>query len=269
MISEAISAIEQLAKDAVSAKMRVNFERVPGQAPNRIMKITADGKAEELELVPPLPKPRSHNLESVGEIGQFIAYAIETLKAKPSIWMSPGSVLIILNDTPESLRDETAQVLLKPTKQFELLQKWEETREPFSHVKFLRMLRRTFSTNIVNLPDLLKILSRVTTEDGKTITSDAGRSRASIGASVVKELKLSTGEIPETIPDMTVIPYDDAAFGLKHKITCMLDIDEEGTFAVMPLAGQCKLIIDDSMITLRDLITKAIPPTVPVIYGRP
>ena len=255
MIREAIAAIEQLAKNSVAAKHRVNFERVPGQAPNRIMMVTVDGNAKELELVPPLPKPRSHNLESVGEIGQFIAYAIETLKAKPSIWMSPGSVLIILNDTPESLRDETAQVLLKPTKQFELLQNWEETREPFSHVKFLR--------------DLLKILSRVTTEDGKTITSEAGRSRASIGASVVKELKLSTGEIPETIPDMTVIPYDDAAFGLKHKITCMLDIDEEGTFAVMPLAGQCKLIVDDSMITLRDLITKAIPPTVPVIYGRP
>lgn len=269
MLEEAINVIRELSQEAVSASNRVAFSRVPGQAPNRIMKITADGKAEEVVLDPALPKPRSHNLESVGEIGPFIAYALDTLKAKPSIWMSPGYVRVILNDTLDSLREETAQVLLKHTKQFALLQKWEDNREAFSHVKFLRMLRRTFSTNIENLPALLKLLSRITQEDGKSLTSEAGRSRASIGTSIVKELKLSTDELPELIPDMTVVPYDDAAFGVKCRIECMLDLDEEATFAVMPLSGQCKKIIDDTMISLRDLIVKAVPQTVPVIYGTP
>lgn len=269
MLEEAIKAIEELAQAAVSAKQRVSFERVAGQAPNRIMQVNSNGEAKEIVLDPPLPKPRCHNLESVGEIGPFITYALETLNAKPSIWMSPDFVRVILNDTLDSLREETAQVLLKHTKQFALLQKWEDNREAFSHVKFLRMLRRTFSTNIENLPALLKLLSRITQEDGKSLTSEAGRSRASIGTSIVKELKLSAEELPELIPDMTVIPYDDAAFGVKCRIECMLDLDEEATFAIMPLAGQCKKIIDDTMISLRDLIVKAVPPTVPVIYGTP
>lgn len=266
MLKEFVDSIGELAKRSASAKTKVDFQRLDGQAPHKIMKITADGTTEELTLD---PAPRKHTLESVAEIGPFVRYALDRLHARPSVWMSPGKVTIILQDDPDSMRLDTAVVGLRHTKQFETLVKWEEAPERFTHVQFLRMLRRKFSTNILNLKDLLAILKRVTQEDGKTITSDAGRSRASIGASIVKELKLDTGEIPETVPSMTVIPYDDAAFGLPVNITCMLDIDEEGHFAVVPLAGQCKGIVDVTMIALRELIEKEIPPEVPVIYGTP
>lgn len=267
MLAEFVASLNQLTKEATGARNKVHFEKMEGLGKNQVMKVSANGECEVLMLD---PSPRLHHLESVAEIGPFVKYCIETLQSKPTVWMSPSNVQIILTDGPESTLESRAMIELSRTKQFGLLQDWEDD-EParFTHPRFLKMLRRTFATNILNLRDLLEKLKKIHMQDGRSLTSEATRTRASVGTEIIKELKLTSDEIPEEVPGMSVVAYDDAALPLKMQIRVALDIEEDGSFALIPLAGECKGIVDTTMVALRELIAKEVPETVPVIYGTP
>ncbi len=266
MLSEALHTLAELARDSLDASKAAYFPKVERLPLNQIVKLTRDGAHEIITIDAP---PRVHSLRTVAEIPPFVDYAIGELKAHPSIWITGGSVTVLIDDKVGGWLNEKATVKLTQSPQFELLYKWEKTPQDFDHVEFLRMLRRYFSEAIGNIETLLKTLKKLQFQNGVALVSTADTKRQSLGKEITSSVGTDPGtDLPELL-DIVVQVYDDAELNQPVMIRSMLDITPAGQFRLIPLAGKPLQAVDASLRAIENQFLQTLPVGVPVFYGTP
>lgn len=266
MLADFVKVLQGIVTQGVSAEKKVCLIDVPGGPDWRKMLIKSDGSFESWDL--PLA-PREHTLLSVAEIVTFIELLKNQRDCKPTVWVSHGRVAIIHDDSEGSRREDHTTIELTYSPHFALLSEWSRKPLQYMHKGFLQMLRRNFKDAIPNLDNLLTILRKATFQEGKSMVSDASRTRSSIGAECTRELKLESAELPDVIL-VNVSAFDDPAIQFGGVVRCLLEVDDESKlWSLVPITGECERVLDDTLAKLIGELRDHVPEDVPVVYGTP
>lgn len=266
MLADFVKAISGLAIESNSADRKVKILDIPGAPRWEKVLVKADGTTQSYVLP---AEPRNLTLLTVAEIVPHIEMIRNQFAGNPSVWVSTGKVKIVHDDSKDSRREGSTEIPLQFSPLFELLLNWSKNPREFLHEHFLQMLRRKFRDAIPNLDALLQTLRKATFREGKNLVSEATRTRSSIGAEITRDLQLEASELPDML-QANVQAFADPAIQFGGIIRCLLEVDDDAkTWQLVPLAGECDKLLDDTLANVCSLLRNALPKDVPVVYGIP
>ena len=262
MIAEALSLIQTTAQNAASAASKVAVVALP-QEPKKYAVVKADGTVEFRDVA---PQDRKHCLGEIGEVAEFVKFAADTLKGKPSVWYAADGVIVVVADAPESHRADRAVAPLIATQSYATLlsigTKWLPQKE------FVRLLRVTLADAATDstrqLLKAARVISFSATSGGKAL---AEHGRQSIDRSIEEQVSSEVGDLPEEV-EFNVRLFTDPGLTRRFAVRCAVDINaKDATFNLCPLAEQ----LDDALSQQLELIGDQLrgEVTCPVFRGKP
>ncbi len=242
MIKDALQYLFRQAELGVEAAKRWDFrvDQTPGKR-HQSMRTVVDGDGQvETNIFEHEPPPRRVDIGSIDHIGDYIAYAKGNLgAAQPVVWIGDSDIVVTLDDSPGSHREETATCRLKFTEQFNRLQELAD--QSFTSKQLIRLLRVTFAVCGTDYSlALLKCARHITavTQTGGNVTAHHGDE--SIERSVKSNMISQAGEIPENI-FLRVQIFDDPALDAEHLIPVAVVTDpKEMSFELVPDASKVR-----------------------------
>ncbi|CAK9072620.1 Translational regulator CsrA [Durusdinium trenchii] len=271
-IGHAVEAIIQNAIDSVDAKSRVHVEQLPASVEPRGRYVVANADGH-WEFRDPLPAPRKHGLR-LTEINDYVDHARIMYSERdddsnvavdddgkiisqisPVVWISPGAVVVVLDDDASSRRIDTASCSLEFTREFTLLKAEKE----FSQREFVRAIRTIFWDSIPESirPKLLKALRTLSWSTQEGAKGDIGTGRQNYGADIAMAVT-GDGESLDSFERMTwgVRVFDDPALDTRFSVDVVMDVDfETKRFMIAPVDGHLNLAVDKTLKVVKDRIT--------------
>lgn len=220
----------------------------------------------DIRIVDMPPAPRSH---VVHHIDSLIALAARFANRKPVVWVSPGAVVLVIDDQEHRL--ETAVFNLERTEPFVRLAKLNENTTWMQLRDFVSLLR----IDLVNTMPSSVLLDRVRKlkfDCGQVVSAESVKHRESVGKMVTNKV---TGdvEIPDEVQLTLPVFYGAPAV----QIVCAIDIDPaRAVLALKPFPDQINLAIKATLTRIAVDIDKAVNDSidegetpVPVYLGKP
>lgn len=270
---ESLKHVTELSRSAVAAKEKVAILELPKEPPGVYGVILADGTFEKHYAE---PQPRDHKLLSVDQIpsmvadfaGREVSNADEIFRnQEPSVWISPASVIVLEDDTAESLRNSRAVCHLRITPEFAFLKSCSERDNELSQKEFIRKLRIVLADALgEQLDSVVKVMRDIKFGSRSEGAGSVQRGKESYGKSIEAQVYSEVGQIPEELV-LSVRVFDDPALKVRYPLRVALEIDTSAnTFSLLPSQQAITNLLDEALNGIRELLGKI---DCPVYYGIP
>lgn len=269
---ESLQHLDELTRSSVAAKEKVAILELPKEPPGVYGVILADGTFEKHYAE---PQPRDHKLLSVDQIpgmvadfgGREVSDGVETRNQEPSVWISPASVIVLEDDTAESLRNSKAVCPLRITPEFAFLKECSTRDNDLSQKDFIRKLRILLADALgEQLDSVVKIMRDIKFGSRAEGSGSVQRGKESYGKSIEAAVYSENGQIPEELV-LSVRVFDDPALKVRYPLRVALEIDTSAnTFSLLPSQQAITNLLDEALGGIRELLGKI---DCPVYYGIP
>ncbi|ODA28056.1 hypothetical protein [Planctopirus hydrillae] len=266
---ETLKLIQETAKQAAGSKDKVSIITLPGEPEGVYGVVTPDGQLQRMVAA---PRPRQHSILTVDQVPLLVNHfrEIEGLSA-PSIWYSAAQVIVLATDSKleQDLRPRGV-LKLKPTPQWELMKKLEESPQWLDQKQMVSLLRIKLSDSIeVRSKGIVQTLRRMKFNMTVNQRGNIEHGRESIGSDIVSDVYGSEDAIlPESVW-LEIQVFDDPSLKSREVIQCALEVDaQKGLLALIPTAGELTKAMDNQMSKLRDLFDQTCN-AAPLFHGQP
>lgn len=223
MIDAGINAIVQLAKSAGSqildTKQEPEGTYYLRQGDGHLVKTKAD------------VAPRRHHVQDIDTIVQLA----NRFKSTASVWHNFDGVTVLVDD---DRRNESAKLLLKPSKQLETLAKFDGDgwkSHAMTQQELILLLRTTFAKCGASA-GLLAVIRKLRFRSAVESSGEIKHTRSSVGKQVEQQVT-GDADLPETV--IFDIPVYESGFNVCAKIELALELNLAGErFHLIPLPGQ-------------------------------
>lgn len=253
-----VQEIRQLAVDAAGAQSQVHCLALPGSDGRRHLLATLeteqgdDGQPVRLlktrEIASNTPR-RQHELHSVGEVARFCSYAAGDLSGRPVVFVGEHRVVIVIDDRPESYRENRADVVFQRTPEHELLDNL--ARQMFSQKQLIRLLRVELAEcATASSQQLLATSRRIVATTSSKASGEVRNGKESIGRDIEAEILSSAGEIAEEV-EFSLRLFTDPELQRRHTITCAVEWDPATlTCQICPRPGDLRRAVEEELSAL-------------------
>lgn len=274
-LAEALKFTASQAERAAGAEGKIEILPIPNDPHGEMLVVKPDGKYEMMSLT---PVPRNHALGSTGEVQGYVERITEAGDDRePSVWFSQSAIVVLDDDSVESRRLDRATVKLEFTPQFKKLVEIggnvSKGQVPVNHRQrefiklFTRDLCDCLPTDI--LLALVKSLRAIDFEVSGTTTSNIGRGKESMGASIKEEIRSSAGPIPEMLV-FNVPVFTDRDVNTKFNLRFLVEIDiKQQCFTLEAFAGEIDNAVQSAVESVGSVLRAAMGESVPVFCGCP
>lgn len=263
MIAEAISRIAELSKNEAEVRLAAALPRfVNTPDPRKQLLIQKDTEPEEWEKQ---PDPRNHWVESVDQFPTILqASSTHWKMADVVTWYNEDGVVAVLDDS--GLRESIVRCQLRKSEEWEWIVNSGRRKSPKELVKVFRTILCD-SLDEHTLGELIATFRKITFKSGKTVKTELGHGRESMGAEILGDVSSEYSAIPEELL-LKVRVFDDRALPHRALIRCAVEIDPHACeIDLLPAKADLIRAVEEVLDDLHQLLTH--DSTHPVIFGLP
>lgn len=221
MIADAIDRIADLSKQRAEAVHKADLPRFIKTPDPRKQLLIMPGEVEPEEWLK-APDPRDHWVESVDQFPVVLAAAATHWTMADTVtWYNEDGVVAVLDDS--GLRESIVRCRLNKSEEWQWIEKGGRGKSPKELVGILRTILRD-AMDEHSLDELIATLRNVTFKSGKTVNTQLGHGRESMGAEILGEVTAAYNAIPEELL-FKVRVFDDRALPHRVMIRCAVEID--------------------------------------------
>lgn len=263
MIADAISRIAELSKNEAEARHKADLPRfVKTPDPRKQLLIQKDVEPEEWEKQ---PDPRNHWVESVDQFPTVLQAAATHWNLSDVVtWYNEDGVVAVLDDS--GLRESIVRCQLRKSEEWDWIVKSGRKKSPRELVKVFRTVLCD-SLDEHQLSELIATFRKITFKSGKTVKTELGHGRESMGAEILGDVSSEYNAIPEELL-LKVRVFDDRALPHRALIRCAVEIDAHACeIDLLPAKADLIRAVEEVLENLHQLLTAS--STRPVIFGLP
>lgn len=263
-LSRALSLIQDTAIEAAGVRNAVHVQTLPRE--REYLMVYAGEEGVDVERHPMPPPARLHRLGSVGEVGRYAEYAGDVLGGSPVVFITDSKVMVVLDDRPQSLRQDLASVLIEPTPEHGTLKDLPD--RSLNQRDLIRLLRVELSDCATESSmRLVQVARKMTATTASTMNRETRNNRESIGRDIEQEIVSAAGELPEEIA-LNVRLFNDPALRRKPTIRVAVEFDPATLLCqLFPHPGDLRNAIDDELQGIHTLIEQEFGG--PIFLGTP
>lgn len=264
---ETLELIQRTAQEAKGAAGKVQLIDLAtyGEPKGTYATVTSDGAFERHTAA---PTSRKHVLGTLAEVGPATERAAAN-KWAPSTWYDESAVVVLLDDSPASLRRDRAAYELGHTEEFAAFLDAQE--KTFDQKHLLQLIRRELWKAIPEetRDELVAVLRNLSYTNSTTGHGSTGPGRASYGSDIEGEIKSNAGDLKKFERlTLSFRIFDDPALTIRRRIQCLLEDNPlERSFQLVALGGEIQAALDDELAHIGELLQDTCEG--PVIYGKP
>lgn len=271
---ETLKSIQQKAVEAAGAKGKVEVLALPeSERGERYLIVRPSGDSFDMEFADAPPPNRAHALHTLESLPDYLAYAIETLNAKPTVWYSEAGVVAVLDDSPGSFRRDRVEIEFTETPEFKWFAEAAEAPQTFSPKELVLLLRSTLSAALMPTSlELLKVVRNLSSSTSTTAASRIESHRESLGRDIENEVRSDAGEIPEGV-DFRVRVLTDPLLSGEYVIKCLVEIEPRTLqIQLLPRPEDLRNAVDQTLESVGAFLKQQCADSLPdchVFFGAP
>jgi hypothetical protein len=215
----------------------------------------ADGEIRTLDETP----ARQHRLDSVADIKPFLDYAKQTYDACPCVWVGGDGILITLDDTETSPREDQASLDFSLSAEAKFLTGLKG--EQFSQGQFLKLCRVKLCDCFTSTDDRLRWISML-----KTVSRESTLSQGT-------QANYTTNKVEAEWPEFLILVirvFEDPYLNTQppHQVRVHVEVGATGQFELIPNAADMKAATDAEIGYLTDHLRQTAK-DYPIFRGQP